>query len=41
MLGYNKNYAILALNYTLKNSRRILLVSVIDRKYRNDNIKED
>jgi len=41
MLEYNKNYAILALNYTLKNSRRILSVSGIDRKYRNDNIKED
>jgi len=40
MLGYNKNYTVLALNCTLKNSKRTILVLVIKRRYRNNNIKE-
>ena len=31
MLGYNKNYAILAIKYTLKNSKRILLALEINK----------
>ena len=41
MLGYNKNYATLALNCTLKNSKRILSVLEINRRYRNNNIDND
>ena len=41
MLGYNKNYATLALNCTLKNSKRILSVLEINRRYRNKNIEND
>jgi len=41
MLGCNKNYAILALNYVLKNSKGILSVSGINIKYRNNNIEND
>ncbi len=41
MLGYNKNYATLALNCTLKNSKRILSVLEINRRYRNNNIEND
>ena len=39
MLGYNKNYAILALNYILKNSKRTISALEIGRKYKNNNIK--
>ena len=41
MLGCNKNYATLALNYILKNSKRIILVLEIGKNSRNNNIKED
>ena len=41
MLGCNRNYVILALNYVLKNSKGTLLVSGINRKYRNNNIEND
>ena len=39
MLGCNKNYAILALNYTLKNSKGTILASEIKRRCRKNNIK--
>ena len=32
MLGYNKKYAVLALNCVLENSKGIISVSKIDRK---------
>ena len=38
MLGYNKNYAILAFNCILKNSKRTLSMLEINRKYKNKNI---
>ena len=38
MLGCNKNYAILALNCVIKNSKRIISASEINRRYRNNNI---
>ena len=38
MLEYNKNYATLAFNYILKNSKRTLSVLEINRKYKNKNI---
>jgi len=41
MLEYNKNFAILALNYILKNSKKIILMSEIKRRDRNNNIKEE
>ena len=41
MLEYNKNYVTLVLNYTLKNSKRVLLASVINRRYKNNNIDND
>jgi len=41
MLGYNKNYAILALNRVLKNSKGAISALEIDRRYRNNNIKKD
>ena len=41
MLGYNKNYATLALNCTLNNSRRMISALGIDRIYRNNNIEND
>jgi len=41
MLGYNKNYAKIALNCTLKNLKEIILVLGISRIYRNNNMKED
>ena len=40
MLGYNKNYTILALNYILKNSKETISVSGIEKKSQNTNIKE-
>jgi len=40
MLECNKNYIVLALNYTLKNSKRTILVLVIKRRHRNNNIEE-
>ena len=39
MLGCNKNYATLALNYILKNSKEILSVPGINRRYKNNNIE--
>ena len=41
MLEYNKNYVILALNYILKSLKRILSALGINRRYRNNNIKND
>ena len=41
MLGYNKNYTILILNCILKNSKRMISASEIERRNRNNNIKED
>jgi len=41
MLGYNKNYVTLALNCTLKNSKRALLVLGTNRRYKNNNIEND
>ena len=41
MLGYNKNYTTLALNYMLKNSEKTILTSDIDRRYRSNNIEND
>ena len=38
MLEYNKNYATLAFNYILKNSKRTISVLGINRKYKNKNI---
>ena len=39
MLEYNKNYATLAFNYILKNSKRTISVLGINRRSRNNNIK--
>ena len=39
MLGYNKNYAILALNYTLKNSKGMISALEIKRRCKNNNIE--
>ena len=41
MLGYNKNYAALALNCTLKNSKRRISALGIKRRYRNNNIENN
>jgi len=41
MLGYNKNYAVLVFNYILKDSKRTISVSEINRRYKSNNIKED
>ena len=38
ILGCNKNYVILSLNYTLKNSKRTISVSGIERKSQKNNI---
>jgi len=38
MLRYNKNYVILVFNCTLKNSKRIISVTEIER--RDNNVKE-
>ena len=38
MLGYNKNYATLALNCTLNNSKGTISVSEIERRDRNNSI---
>ena len=35
----NKNYVALALNFILKNSKKIILVSKIKRRDRNNSIK--
>ena len=40
ILGCNKNYITLALNCTLKNSKRMISVLEIERKGRNNNVKE-
>ena len=39
MLGYNKNYIILALNCVLKNSKGMISALEINRRYRNNNIE--
>ena len=39
MLGCNKNYAKLALNYILKNSKKTILASRIKKRCRNNNIR--
>ena len=39
MLGYNKNYAILAFNYILKNSKRTILALEIKKRCKNNNIE--
>jgi len=39
ILGYNKNYVILALNYILKNSKRKISVLGVKRKDSNNSIK--
>ena len=39
MLGCYKNYVILAFNCVLKNSKRTISVSEINRRYRNNNIE--
>ena len=39
MLEYNKNYAALALKYTLKNSKRMISALEIKRRYGNNNIE--
>ena len=41
MLGCNKNYATLVLNCALKNSKRTLSVSGINKRYRINNIKRN
>jgi len=41
MLEYNKNYAILAFNYVLKNLKRMISALGINRRYRNNNIKNN
>jgi len=41
MLGCKRNYIILALNCILKNSKRTISVSEIERRGRNNDIKED
>ena len=41
MLKCNKNYVVLALNYVLKNSKRTLSVSGINRRYRNNNVENE
>ena len=41
MLECNKNYATLALNYTLKNLKETLSVSGIYRMCRNNSIEND
>ena len=41
MLEYNKNYATLAFNCILKNSKEILLTSEINKRYRNNSIKNN
>jgi len=39
ILGYNKNYATLAFNCVLKNSKRTISVLEIERRSRKNNIK--
>jgi len=41
MLGYNKSYTTLAFNCTLKNSKRTLSMSGINRRHRKNNIEND
>jgi len=41
MLGYKKNYTTLAFNYVLKNSEETISVSGIERRGRDNNIKEE
>ena len=39
MLGCNKNYATIALKYTLNNSKRMILALGIKRRYENNDIE--
>ena len=41
MPEYNKNYAILALKYILKNSKKTISASETGRRYRNNNIENN
>jgi len=41
MLGCNKNYPTLALKCVLKNSKRMISTLGINRRCRNNDIKED
>ena len=41
MPEYNKNYAILALQYVLKNSKKTISASETGRRYRNNNIENN
>ena len=41
MLGCNKNYTTLALNYILRNLKETISVSGIEKKSQNTNIKEE
>jgi len=41
MLECNKSYAIIALNYTLENSKRMISVSENDRGCKNNNIENN
>jgi len=41
MIEYNKDYVILAFNCMLKNSKKTILVSEIERRDRNNSIKEE
>ena len=41
MLGCKRNYIILALHCILKNSKTIISVLEIEKRGRNNNIKED
>ena len=40
MLDCNKNYAVLALNYVPKNSKRTISALEINRRCRNNNIED-
>jgi len=40
MLGYNKKYATLSLNYILNNPKETISVSEIERKDRNNSINK-
>ena len=39
MLEYNKNYAMLTLNYTLKDLKEIISASEIKKRGKNNNLK--
>jgi len=41
MLEYNKNYVALALNYMLKNSKRMISVLEIKKRDKNNSIRKE